>query len=117
MVTFRCQDIIVIWKRNSECFYSHVNICFHREGRAALMTSFCVFKFMALYSIIQYFSVTLLYSVSTDIAYRDGPSVKAFKPKNGVRMHPLIMELTQLASINFPLVYYVLSRGLKISLI
>nr|XP_040126507.1 probable cation-transporting ATPase 13A3 [Ictidomys tridecemlineatus] len=33
-----------------------------REGRAALMTSFCVFKFMALYSIIQYFSVTLLYS-------------------------------------------------------
>ncbi|ELV09442.1 putative cation-transporting ATPase 13A3 [Tupaia chinensis] len=34
-----------------------------REGRAALMTSFCVFKFMALYSIIQYFSVTLLYSI------------------------------------------------------
>ncbi|XP_013368952.1 PREDICTED: probable cation-transporting ATPase 13A3 isoform X4 [Chinchilla lanigera] len=33
-----------------------------REGRAALMTSFCVFKFMALYSIIQYTSVTLLYS-------------------------------------------------------
>lgn len=28
------------------------------------MTSFCVFKFMALYSIIQYLSVTLLYSVS-----------------------------------------------------
>uniref|UniRef100_A0A671XDP9 ATPase 13A3 n=1 Tax=Sparus aurata TaxID=8175 RepID=A0A671XDP9_SPAAU len=36
-----------------------------REGRAALITSFCVFKFMALYSIIQYLSVTLLYSVST----------------------------------------------------
>uniref|UniRef100_A0A665UTB1 P-type ATPase A domain-containing protein n=1 Tax=Echeneis naucrates TaxID=173247 RepID=A0A665UTB1_ECHNA len=34
-----------------------------REGRAALITSFCVFKFMALYSIIQYISVTLLYSV------------------------------------------------------
>uniref|UniRef100_A0A8C6Q6Y3 ATPase 13A3 n=1 Tax=Nothobranchius furzeri TaxID=105023 RepID=A0A8C6Q6Y3_NOTFU len=33
-----------------------------REGRAALITSFCVFKFMALYSIIQYISVTLLYS-------------------------------------------------------
>lgn len=47
-------------------------MCFHREGRAALMTSFCVFKFMALYSIIQYSSVTLLYSVSIDIAYRDG---------------------------------------------
>uniref|UniRef100_A0A674MXZ1 Polyamine-transporting ATPase 13A3 n=1 Tax=Takifugu rubripes TaxID=31033 RepID=A0A674MXZ1_TAKRU len=35
-----------------------------REGRAALITSFCVFKFMALYSIIQYISVTLLYSVN-----------------------------------------------------
>lgn len=35
-----------------------------REGRAALITSFCVFKFMALYSIIQYLSVTLLYYVS-----------------------------------------------------
>uniref|UniRef100_A0A4W6FJ26 ATPase 13A3 n=1 Tax=Lates calcarifer TaxID=8187 RepID=A0A4W6FJ26_LATCA len=34
-----------------------------REGRAALITSFCVFKFMALYSIIQYLSVTLLYSL------------------------------------------------------
>uniref|UniRef100_A0A4W4FIQ9 Cation-transporting ATPase n=1 Tax=Electrophorus electricus TaxID=8005 RepID=A0A4W4FIQ9_ELEEL len=32
-----------------------------REGRAALVTSFCVFKFMALYSMIQYISVTLLY--------------------------------------------------------
>ncbi|XP_042331882.1 LOW QUALITY PROTEIN: polyamine-transporting ATPase 13A3-like [Sceloporus undulatus] len=34
-----------------------------REGRAALVTSFCVFKFMALYSIIQYLSVLLLYSI------------------------------------------------------
>lgn len=39
-------------------------LCLRREGRAALMTSFCVFKFMALYSLIQYLSVTLLYSVS-----------------------------------------------------
>lgn len=38
-------------------------VLFDREGRAALITSFCVFKFMALYSIIQYISVTLLYSV------------------------------------------------------
>ncbi|KAF4020869.1 hypothetical protein G4228_012718, partial [Cervus hanglu yarkandensis] len=37
------------------------------EGRAALMTSFCVFKFMALYSIIQYFSVTLLYSILSNL--------------------------------------------------
>ncbi|XP_010622365.1 probable cation-transporting ATPase 13A3 isoform X1 [Fukomys damarensis] len=38
-----------------------------REGRAALMTSFCVFKFMALYSIIQYASVTLLYSILSNL--------------------------------------------------
>ncbi|GCB61091.1 hypothetical protein scyTo_0012855 [Scyliorhinus torazame] len=38
-----------------------------REGRAALMTSFCVFKFMALYSIIQYLSVTLLYSMLSNL--------------------------------------------------
>ena len=40
-----------------------VFVFLYREGRAALITSFCVFKFMALYSIIQYISVTLLYSV------------------------------------------------------
>nr|XP_023407406.1 probable cation-transporting ATPase 13A3 isoform X2 [Loxodonta africana] len=38
-----------------------------REGRAALITSFCVFKFMALYSIIQYFSVILLYSILSNL--------------------------------------------------
>uniref|UniRef100_A0A671Z3T5 Polyamine-transporting ATPase 13A3 n=1 Tax=Sparus aurata TaxID=8175 RepID=A0A671Z3T5_SPAAU len=38
-----------------------------REGRAALITSFCVFKFMALYSIIQYISVTLLYSILSNL--------------------------------------------------
>ncbi|XP_078420012.1 polyamine-transporting ATPase 13A3-like isoform X1 [Cetorhinus maximus] len=38
-----------------------------REGRAALMTTFCVFKFMALYSIIQYLSVTLLYSMLSNL--------------------------------------------------
>ncbi|MGH0150703.1 UNVERIFIED_CONTAM: hypothetical protein FKN15_061346 [Acipenser sinensis] len=38
-----------------------------REGRAALITSFCVFKFMALYSIIQYLSVTLLYLILSNL--------------------------------------------------
>uniref|UniRef100_A0A3Q3RG26 Polyamine-transporting ATPase 13A3 n=1 Tax=Mastacembelus armatus TaxID=205130 RepID=A0A3Q3RG26_9TELE len=38
-----------------------------REGRAALITSFCVFKFMALYSIIQYISVTVLYSILSNL--------------------------------------------------
>ena len=36
----------------------------HREGRAALVTSFGIFKYMALYSIVQFVSVLLLYSVS-----------------------------------------------------
>lgn len=35
----------------------------HREGRAALVTSFCMFKYMALYSMIQYVGVLLLYWV------------------------------------------------------
>uniref|UniRef100_A0A8C1QPA4 ATPase 13A3 n=1 Tax=Cyprinus carpio TaxID=7962 RepID=A0A8C1QPA4_CYPCA len=38
-----------------------------REGRAALITSFCVFKFMALYSIIQCLSVALLYSIGSNL--------------------------------------------------
>lgn len=44
-------------------FWLFVFFSFNREGRAALITSFCVFKFMALYSMIQYITVTLLYSV------------------------------------------------------
>ncbi|XP_028925229.1 probable cation-transporting ATPase 13A4 [Ornithorhynchus anatinus] len=32
-----------------------------KEGRAALVTSFCMFKYMALYSMIQYLGVLLLY--------------------------------------------------------
>ncbi|KAL4608143.1 putative cation-transporting ATPase 13A3 [Arapaima gigas] len=38
-----------------------------KEGRAALITSLCVFKFMALYSIIQYISVILLYSILSNL--------------------------------------------------
>uniref|UniRef100_UPI00358F840E polyamine-transporting ATPase 13A3 isoform X2 n=1 Tax=Myxine glutinosa TaxID=7769 RepID=UPI00358F840E len=38
-----------------------------REGRAALMTSFCVFKFMALYSIMQFSTVLLLYSIHSNL--------------------------------------------------
>ncbi|XP_047446423.1 polyamine-transporting ATPase 13A3-like isoform X2 [Mugil cephalus] len=38
-----------------------------REGRAALITSFCVFKFMALYSIIQYTTVILLYWILSNL--------------------------------------------------
>ncbi|EAR99959.2 E1-E2 ATPase family protein (macronuclear) [Tetrahymena thermophila SB210] len=36
-----------------------------KEGRAALVTSFSCFKFMALYSMIQFFTTTLLYTVQS----------------------------------------------------
>ncbi|CAE6435987.1 unnamed protein product [Rhizoctonia solani] len=38
-----------------------------REGRAALVTSFSCFKYMALYSLIQFTSVTLLYSFASSL--------------------------------------------------
>ncbi|XP_069776141.1 polyamine-transporting ATPase 13A3-like isoform X3 [Narcine bancroftii] len=38
-----------------------------REGRAALVTSFCAFKYMALYSMIQYVSVLILYYISSNL--------------------------------------------------
>ncbi|KAK4701843.1 hypothetical protein P7C70_g4386, partial [Phenoliferia sp. Uapishka_3] len=38
-----------------------------REGRAALVTSFSCFKFMALYSLIQFTTVTLLYYIASTL--------------------------------------------------
>ncbi|XP_043917761.1 polyamine-transporting ATPase 13A2 isoform X2 [Protopterus annectens] len=38
-----------------------------REGRCSLITSFGVFKFMALYSITQFVSVLLLYTIKTNL--------------------------------------------------
>ncbi len=38
-----------------------------REGRAALVTSFSCFKFMALYSLIQFTSITILYSFASSL--------------------------------------------------
>ncbi|MCJ1469965.1 hypothetical protein MMC07_008610 [Pseudocyphellaria aurata] len=39
-----------------------------REGRAALVTSFCCFKYMSLYSAIQFTSVSLLYASASNLA-------------------------------------------------
>ncbi|CAF0752314.1 unnamed protein product [Brachionus calyciflorus] len=39
-----------------------------KEGRAALVTSFGVFKYMALYSMIQFISVLILYAYMTNLA-------------------------------------------------
>ncbi len=38
-----------------------------KEGRAALVTSFSCFKFMALYSLIQFTTVTLLYAIASTL--------------------------------------------------
>lgn len=40
---------------------------FNREGRAALVTSFSCFKYMALYSIIQFTTVSLLYTFASNL--------------------------------------------------
>lgn len=45
-------------------FFLFCCLCFDREGRAALVTSFGAFKYMALYSFIQFISVLILYTVS-----------------------------------------------------
>ena len=39
-----------------------------REGRTSLVTSFQVFKFMALYSMIQFTSVVILYQINSNLA-------------------------------------------------
>eukprot|EP00771_Trimastix_marina_P002919 gnl/Trimastix_PCT/4093.p1 GENE.gnl/Trimastix_PCT/4093~~gnl/Trimastix_PCT/4093.p1 ORF type:complete len:1496 (-),score=347.32 gnl/Trimastix_PCT/4093:114-4601(-) len=39
-----------------------------REGRCALVTSFQCFKYMALYSMIQFFSVILLYTINSNLS-------------------------------------------------
>lgn len=38
-----------------------------KEGRAALVTSFGIFKFMAAYSLVQFISVIILYSIDTNL--------------------------------------------------
>jgi len=38
-----------------------------KEGRAALVTSFSCFKYMALYSLIQFTSITILYSFASSL--------------------------------------------------
>lgn len=38
-----------------------------REGRAALVTSFGVFKYMAGYSLTQFLTVTILYWLDTNL--------------------------------------------------
>jgi len=45
----------------------YVILCF-REGRAALVTSYGIFKFMACYSLTQFSTVCILYWVSIPLS-------------------------------------------------
>lgn len=45
----------------------HANDHFYREGRASLVTSFCCFKYMSLYSAIQFTSVSFLYALGSNL--------------------------------------------------
>jgi len=52
---------------NDKCKIHKLILTFIREGRAALVTSFSCFKYMALYSIIQFTTVSLLYSFASNL--------------------------------------------------
>lgn len=56
-----------------------VSVCLipsFREGRCSLVTSFGVFKYMALYSLVQFVSVLLLYTVSVSSTVDRGSEEK-----------------------------------------
>ncbi|XP_067207720.1 polyamine-transporting ATPase 13A3 isoform X2 [Linepithema humile] len=90
-----------------------------REGRAALVTSFGIFKYMAAYSLTQFISVMLLYSIEsnlTDIEFLyidlfiisifalffghteayDGPLVKMAPLSSLISTSPIVSLITQL---------------------
>ncbi|XP_035375922.1 probable cation-transporting ATPase 13A3 [Electrophorus electricus] len=88
-----------------------------REGRAALITSFCVFKFMALYSIIQYITVTLLYSIVSNLGdfqflFIDIAIILiiAFTMSLNPAWKELVAERPPSSLISLPLLFSVLSQ-------
>lgn len=93
-----------------------------REGRAALVTSFGIFKYMAAYSLTQFISVMLLYSIEsnlTDIEFLyidlfiisifafffgrteayEGPLVKMAPLNSLISTSPIISLITQLVIV------------------
>ncbi|KAE9523697.1 hypothetical protein AGLY_015915 [Aphis glycines] len=75
-----------------------------REGRCALVTSFGIFKYMTCYSLIQFITLVLLYSVAivmgdiepTDKVHPHRPLSKILTPKNLI---PLFLQLMVCALI------------------
>ncbi|KAE8752294.1 hypothetical protein FOCC_FOCC001087 [Frankliniella occidentalis] len=93
-----------------------------REGRAALVTSFGIFKYMAAYSLCQFVSVMILYSIDsnlTDVQYLyidlfmitifafffgrteafDGPLVKTPPLSSLISLSPVLSLLAQIAVV------------------
>lgn len=93
-----------------------------QEGRAALVTSFGIFKYMALYSLTQFISVMILYSIDsnlTDLEYLyidlfiittfafffgrneafDGPLYKQAPPLSLISFSPVFSLLVHTASV------------------
>uniref|UniRef100_A0A4W4E076 Cation-transporting ATPase n=1 Tax=Electrophorus electricus TaxID=8005 RepID=A0A4W4E076_ELEEL len=81
-----------------------------REGRAALITSFCVFKFMALYSIIQYITVTLLYSHLIYMCVRACVRACVASVSLNPAWKELVAERPPSSLISLPLLFSVLSQ-------
>ena len=60
-----CVPEVIRWATsNIFLTFAYVN---HSEGRAALVTSFCCFKYMSLYSAIQFTSVSFLYASASNL--------------------------------------------------
>ena len=54
---------MIVWHKVNYCVFPELI----REGRAALVTSFGIFKYMAAYSLTQYASVIILYEIDSNL--------------------------------------------------
>ncbi|CAG9864440.1 unnamed protein product [Phyllotreta striolata] len=105
------------------------------EGRCALVTSFAIFKYMALYSLIQFFTVLILYKehsimgdyqflfidmiITTSLAVtigRQGPS-NVLCPKRPMsslvsakNLIPLVLQITTCAFVQVGAIYYLFQQ-------
>ena len=62
-----CVPALIKYFSISICLFCFPANTLYREGRAALVTSFCCFKYMSLYSAIQFSSVSFLYTSASNL--------------------------------------------------
>ena len=93
-----------------------------KEGRCALVTSFSVFKYMALYSMVQYMSVLMLYSVQSNLGdfqylYIDLGLITAFAvTMSRTGPYPHLVKRRPLGSLVHPVVLFSLISQIFIQL-